>query len=63
VVTAALRFWVEHIHTPYATVEEKKLVAEGLNISVAKVTNFCNTHRKRRAAVAGKLTSWTNVAR
>ena len=63
VVTAALRCWVEHFHTPYATLEEKKLVAEGLNISVAKVTNFLNNYRKRYAKVAGKLTSWTEAAR
>ncbi|KAJ1471953.1 hypothetical protein T484DRAFT_1976542 [Baffinella frigidus] len=49
-ITEALRFWLEHCHTPYATLAEKKLVAEALKISVVQVTNFCINYRKRYAA-------------
>ncbi|KAJ1477984.1 hypothetical protein T484DRAFT_3640865 [Baffinella frigidus] len=57
-ITNALRFWVDRLDKPYATLAEKKLVAEALNIAVAQVTTFCNNHRKRQAKVGGKLTSY-----
>ncbi|KAJ1472175.1 hypothetical protein T484DRAFT_2025807 [Baffinella frigidus] len=61
-LTNALRFWMERLHRPYATLEEKKLVAEALEISVAQVTNFCNNYRKRFAKVGNTLTSYSKLA-
>jgi hypothetical protein len=46
-ITEALRFWLERFHTPYATLTEKKRVAETLKISVVQVTNFCISYRER----------------
>jgi hypothetical protein len=61
-LTAALRFWLERrLSKPYATLEEKKLAAEALNLSVAQVTNFCNNYRKRYAKVGDKLTSYREL--
>ncbi|KAJ1471559.1 hypothetical protein T484DRAFT_3509250 [Baffinella frigidus] len=61
-LTNALRFWMERLGRPYATLEEKKLVAEALEISVAQVTNFCNNYRKRFAKVGNTLTSYSKLA-
>ena len=61
-LTIALRSWMERHHTPYATLEEKKKIAEALSIPVAKVTNFCNNYRKRFFKVGTKLTSYRELA-
>jgi len=58
-LTKALRSWMERRQTkPYASLEEKKFVAEQLDISVEQVTNFCNNFRKRFVKVGDKLTSY-----
>jgi hypothetical protein len=41
-VTKQLRFWMERRSTPYVTLEEKKMIAKDMNISVAQVTNYIN---------------------
>ncbi|KAJ1480588.1 hypothetical protein T484DRAFT_1956314 [Baffinella frigidus] len=61
-LTQALRYWLERHRTPYATLEEKNLVAGALNISVAQVTNFCNNYRKRFSKVGDTLTSYRKLA-
>jgi hypothetical protein len=61
-LTEALRSWMERRQTkPYATLEEKKLVAGALEISVEQVTNFCNNFRKRFVKVGDKLTSYREL--
>ena len=61
-LTKALRSWMERRQTkPYASLEEKKLVAVQLDISVEQVTNFCNNFRKRFAKVGDKLTSYREL--
>ena len=62
-LTYALRNWMERCPSkPYATLEEKKLVAEAFNISVKKVTNFCNNFRKRFVKIGDTLTSYRGLA-
>jgi hypothetical protein len=61
-LTRALRSWMERRHTPYATLEEKSLIAKAMYISVAQVTNFCNNYRKRFSKVGDKLTSYSKLA-
>ena len=60
-VTLALRFWLERRQAPYASLEEKKMVAAALDIPVTQVTNFCNNFRKRYAKVGDKLTSYREL--
>ena len=61
-ITMVLRSWLERRHAPYASLEEKKMIAEALFISVEKVTNFCNNFRKRYAKVGTKQTSYRELA-
>ena len=61
-LTMALRSWMEWRQAPYASLEEKKMIAEALSIPVAQVTNFCNNYRKRFAKVGTKLTSYRELA-
>ena len=61
-LTLVLRDWLERRQAPYASLEEKKMIAEALSISVEKVTNFCNNFRKRYAKVGAKLTSYRELA-
>ena len=56
-----LHSWIERRHVPYASLEEKKMVAEALSISVAQVTNFCNNNRKRYVKVGAWLTSYRTL--
>jgi hypothetical protein len=60
-LTKALRFWMERRQAPYASLEEKKMVAEALSISVEQVTNFCNNFRKRFVKVGARLTSYREL--
>jgi hypothetical protein len=57
-LTMMMRFWMEMRRTPYATLEEKKIIAAALAIPVTQVTNFCNNYRKRYLKVGQKLTSY-----
>ena len=61
-LTKLLRNWLERHQAPYVSLEEKKMVAEALSISVEKVTNFCNNYRKRYVKVGAKLTSYRELA-
>jgi len=61
-VTMVLRNWLERHQAPYASLGEKKMIAEALSISVEKVTNFCNNFRKRYVKVGAKLTSYRELA-
>jgi hypothetical protein len=61
-ITMVLRSWLERRQAPYASLEEKKMIAEALSISVEKLTNFCNNFRKRYAKVGTKLTSYREHA-
>ena len=60
-LTMVLRSWLEQHHAPYASLEEKKMMAEALSIPVAQVTNFCNNFRKRYVKVGTKLTSYREL--
>jgi len=61
-LTMVLRCWLERREAPYASLEEKKMMAEALSIPVAQVTNFCNNFRKRYVKVGAKLTSYRELA-
>ena len=61
-LTRVLRLWLERRQAPYASLEEKKMMAAALDIPVTQVTNFCNNFRKRYVKVGVKLTSYRELA-
>jgi hypothetical protein len=61
-LTMVLHSWLERRPAPYASLEEKKMIAEALSIPVTQVTNFCNNFRKRYVKVGTKLTSYRELA-
>ena len=61
-LTMVLRLWLERRQAPYASLEEKKMMAAALDIPVTQVTNFCNNFRKRYVKVGAKLTSYRELA-
>ena len=61
-LTMLLRSWMERCpQAPYASLEEKKMIAAYLSIPVAQVTNFANNYRKRFLKVGTKLTSYREL--
>ena len=56
------RSWLEGRQAPYVSLDEKKMMAAALSISVAQVTNFCKKNRKRYVKVGAKLTSYRELA-
>jgi len=58
-LTKALHSWMEKCHTPYPTLEEKRMAAVALQIPLSQVTSFCNNYRKRYFKVGNKLTSYS----
>ena len=61
-LTRVLRLWLERRQAPYASLEEKKMMAAALDIPVTQVTNFCNNFRKRYVKVGVKMTSYCELA-
>jgi len=62
-LTMVLRTWMERFpRAPYASLEEKKMIAGVLSIPVEQVTNFCNNYRKRFHKVGTKMTSYRELA-
>jgi len=60
-LTMVLHSWIERRQVPYASLEEKKMEAESLSISVARVTNCCKHFRKRYVKVGARLTSYRTL--
>jgi hypothetical protein len=59
--TNALRSWIKRFPVPYTTLEEKKRIAETLDISVAQVTTFCHNYRKRFYKIGDMQMSYRQV--
>lgn len=57
-----LRAWAENHGRPFASHDEKEMLARHLDMTIPQVTNFFNNARKRwRKDDAGGFTSWSEV--